>query len=62
MGLLVTLSYLDLDQVFSECGLSIRCRMSVGEFKESVLGGSYAMRTELDSPDKGYERMGLIPK
>ena len=50
-------------QVFSECGLSLRCSMSVGEFKEVVQGGSYTMRTELDSPDKdGYERMGLIPK
>ena len=50
-------------QVFSECGLTIQSRMGVAEFKEIVLSGSYAMRTELDSPDKkGYKRMGLFPK
>ena len=61
--LLITLTYL-FEQVFAECGLSIRSHMSVGEFKEVVLGGTYAMRTELDSTSisKGYERMGLIPK
>ena len=50
-------------QVFSECGLTIQSRMGVAEFKEIVLSGSYAMRTELDSPDKkSYKRMGLFPK
>ena len=50
-------------KVFSKCGLTIQSRMNVAEFKEIVLNGSYAMRTELDSPDKkSYKRMGLFPK
>ena len=50
------------DRVFLECGLPIRSRMEVEEFKNIIISGIYKMKSEQDSPSKDYKRISGFEK
>ena len=50
------------DRVFQECGLPIRSRMEVEDFKNIIISGIYKMKSEQDLPSKDYKQISKLEK